>query len=252
VSEVQVLAMGTMEPEGRGGLGGDIRALIESGVSALPVVTGIVVGRSRDGTGLGAVPVAEIRGQLERLQGAAIGAFKTGLLPIADAVAAAADELQRRDRKVPAVVDPVLALADAGFRAAEATIDAYREELIPLATVLTLGEEDAGLLLGGAARGMDAVRDLLALGASWVVLRGVASDGSEAEDLVSNGSQWFALRWRAGPDGAASCGFGAALAARLALGVAVPEAAGWARDYAVGHRPAAPSVGGDPWGEGLE
>jgi hydroxymethylpyrimidine/phosphomethylpyrimidine kinase len=250
VSDVQVLAVGTLEPEGRAGLGADIRTLTECGATALMVVTGIVVGRSRDGTGLGAVPGAEVRGQVGRLKDASIGAVKTGLLPIADAVSAVADELLRRRETVPAVIDPVLLLADVGFRASDATIDAYREELIPLARVLAVGEDEAELLLGTTAKGADAVKDLLALGPGWVVLRGRPSGGSETEDLVSDGGHWYALRWRMSEgDGASLCGFGAALATRLALGATVPEAAGWARDYSVGHRPM-PAGGGDDWGGG--
>src|SRR5207302_739263 len=133
------------------------------------------------------------------------------------------------------VVHPVLSVSAGGYRASMEAISAYREALIPLAFALTPNLREAEALVGPRDNRQATVLALLELGPMWVVLKGGHGEGEECEDIISDGSQWFSLRsrrLRAKAHGT-GCVHAAHLAAALALGQPMPDAASAARQKVV-------------------
>jgi hydroxymethylpyrimidine/phosphomethylpyrimidine kinase len=121
---------------------------------------------------------------------------------------------------------------------ADEALRAVRERLVPLALVVTPNLPEAEVLVGHAIADDRAVRaaaaEIVAMGATWVVMKGGHRPGPEVIDVLHDGREFWEFR---APRVATSsthgtgCTLASAIAARLALGDAVPEAVGAAREY---------------------
>ena len=136
---------------------------------------------------------------------------------------------------MPVVVDVVTSGGETGYPASQATIDAIRFDLLPLAKVVTASLPEAEDLAGRAMAPADAVRALLDMGPGWALIKGASTSSQEWEDLLSDGEKWYALRTARVGISAADAGatFAAALAGGIALGMDVPQAAAAARRHVV-------------------
>jgi hydroxymethylpyrimidine kinase/phosphomethylpyrimidine kinase/thiamine-phosphate diphosphorylase len=226
---------------GGAGLAADQRAADALGVHCCTVVAGITAQSTTQVTHIEATPPAVMQAQLDTLAAdMPPAAIKTGLLGSADNVrvlAAFIDRL-RQQQPLALVVDPVLrastgaALADAELRAA------YRELLLPRATVITPNQAEALALLeeleGGGPPGIPAqARALRALGCEAVVITGGDAALLERHEGLSldwldtpQASGWLNLPREQTPHNhGTGCTFASALAAALALGWVVADAA---------------------------
>lgn len=234
-----LLVLAGHDPTGGAGLDADRRAASVVGVDAECVVTAETEQDGRRVQAVRARPAwpEEARAWLRR----GPAAIKTGLLPGAQSVRFAA-ELASARGAVPMVVDPVLAASGGEVFLDEEGIETLRSELISKAVVLTPNLPEAARLVGADAdslasfeRRLDAARALLELGADAVLLKG----GHGAEDPVRDLS-WernAEPRWLeharvpgAGIHGS-GCRFASLLAAGLALGEPLAEAAGRAGEW---------------------
>lgn len=148
---------------GGAGLSADARAAEAFDVHLCPVVAAITAQNSRAVT-----QVAPIAPDLLDAQLAALAddlppaAIKTGLLGSAANIAVLArwvDRLRARDPRVALVVDPVLGASSGAAFADEVVLRAYRELLLPRATLVTPNEREARRLMAGI-RGGDAPQPL--------------------------------------------------------------------------------------------
>ena len=223
---------------GGAGLAADQRAADALGVHACTVVAAITAQSSTEVTHIKATPPVVLQAQLDTLAAdMPPRVIKTGLLGSADNVrvlAAFVDRL-RAQQPLALVVDPVLrastgaALADADLRAA------YRDLLLPRATVITPNQAEALALLGESApTDIPAqARALRALGADAVVITGGDAARTEHHDRLSldwidtpQATGWLSLpRERTPHNHGTGCTFASALAAALALGWVVADAA---------------------------
>ena len=222
---------------GGAGLAADQRAADAFGVHLCPVVCAVTAQNSRAVTRVEPLPVELIEAQFEALAtDLPPRAIKTGLLGGAAQVRAVARWVDRLCRAAPValVVDPVLASSTGAAFADAATVAAYRDELLPRATVVTPNLDEARVLLGSAdARPTDVpelARALQALGADSVCITG--GDSPDVDGRV--------LDWLAGPhaDGwlaspritaphrhGTGCTFASSLASALAHGFVAADAA---------------------------
>lgn len=223
---------------GGAGLAADQRAADALGVHCCTVVAGITAQSTTEVTHIEATPPAVLQAQLDTLAAdMPPRVIKTGLLGSAANVrvlAAFIDRL-RQQQPLALVVDPVLrastgaALADAELRAA------YRDLLLPRASVITPNQAEAVALLGdNAPDGIPAqARALRALGCAAVVITGGDAALIERHDSLSldwletpQASGWLSLpRERTPHNHGTGCTFASALASALALGWVVVDAA---------------------------
>jgi len=229
---------------GGAGLGADQRAADAFGVHLCPVVAAVTAQHSRAVTQVEPVPEALLEAQLAALaEDMPPRAVKTGLLGSAGHVRAVARWIDRLRAAAPValVVDPVLAATSGRAFADADTLAAYRDELLPRASVVTPNRREAALLLGAGApeaAGHESApawaRALRRQGARAVAVTG--GDGADVEGRVLD---WIdtpqAAGWLAGPRidtphrHGTGCTFASGLAAALALGFVSADAAVLAR-----------------------
>ena len=179
------------------------------------------------------------------------------MLATADIVTAVAEAIERL-RLPLVVVDPVM-VAKSGDRLLDADAEtAYRQRLLPLATVVTPNLPETEALIGRPVRTLaemrEAARALHAMGPRAVVVKGGHLEG-DAVDVFFDGDRLEELpapRIATANTHGTGCTYSAAIAARLALGD--PAARGRARRQGLPHgsdppvvfRRPRPRAGGPP------
>lgn len=227
-------------PTGGAGVDADREALERQGVEAVCVVSAWT---EQDGTRVRALrprPPEDWLGEARRAAREPIQALKSGLLPAAAAVRALAclvDELRRAAPELPVVVDPVLAATGGEPFLDEPGLAALRAELLPRRVILTPNLPEAARLTGlplarlqsDRSLRLEAAQALLALGARAVLLKGGHAADDPAQDLCLERDA--PPLWLPHPrlPGArlhgSGCRYASTVAAALALGRGLPEAA---------------------------
>ncbi len=226
---------------GGAGLSADARAAAAFDVHLCPVVAAVTAQNSRAVTQVAPVAPELLDAQLAALADDMLpAAIKTGLLGSADNVAVLARWVDRLRQRGPValVVDPVLGASSGAAFADEAVLRAYRELLLPRATVLTPNAGEAGRLLGHAAAepATDPAADLPALarklrsaGVQAVAITGgdsMQADGWSLDWIdTEHASGWLALPRVATPHNhGTGCTFASSTAAALARGFVAADA----------------------------
>lgn len=154
----KVFLIAGSEPLGSAGVQADIKAITRCGGWAAAALTCIVDEDVRRIKGIHHLPEHLIVSQAESFL-STVGAdcIKTGLLPTDGIIRAVADVL-RRYRRQPILVDPVIVNFEGKQLVSDDAIRAYKDELFPLATLITPNIREAEFLLGHPLR--DAEADL--------------------------------------------------------------------------------------------
>ncbi len=222
---------------GGAGIQADLKTFSALAVYGASVLTAVTAQNTRAVTAVAGLSPAMVRAQIETVfDDLAVRAVKLGMLGDPAVIRAVAEGLRGRD--LPLVLDPVM-VAKSGDRllAAEA-IATLKDELLPLATVLTPNlPEAADLLAQPPAQGLPARRAqgaaLLALGPEWVLMKGGHDEGATCTDLLL-GPQEMTLsapRIDTRNTHGTGCTLSAAIAAGLAQGLGVPDAVTRAHAY---------------------
>jgi hydroxymethylpyrimidine/phosphomethylpyrimidine kinase len=212
-------------------------------------VTAITAQNAAGVAAIAPLPADKVTAQIEAAAAdGAIGATKIGILataPIVEAVAAAIEELE-----LPLVVlDPVLA-SSSGTRLIDADgVQALLTGLLPLTFVITPNIPEAEALSGHRIESMDDVREsarrLRDMGAENVIVTGghsaeregisrASAEGADVVDVLFDGKAFHEMRVTRVPGaavGGTGCRFASAVAALLALGHALPDAAARAQRH---------------------
>ncbi|HWH74045.1 MAG TPA: bifunctional hydroxymethylpyrimidine kinase/phosphomethylpyrimidine kinase [Methylibium sp.] len=220
---------------GGAGLAADQRAADALGVHLCPVVAAVTAQHSRAVTRVDPVSAELLEAQLEALaEDLPPRVVKTGLLGSAEHVRAVARWIDRLREAGPValVVDPVLAASSGRGFADDATLTAYRDALLPRATLVTPNRREAERLAGRTPGADDApalARALRGLGAQAVAVTG--GDSADHDALVLD---WIATPqaegWLAAPRVATphhhgtGCTYASSAAAALALGFVAADA----------------------------
>lgn len=135
------------EPLGSAGMQADIKAITACGGYAACALTGIVDEDTRKVKSVTPLPAELVVSQAESFLGD-VGAqcIKTGVLPTAEIIDGVA-ELLKRYPKVKKVIDPVIVDSNGVQLVSNESIDAYKEKLFPIATLITPNFREAEVLL---------------------------------------------------------------------------------------------------------
>lgn len=219
-----------LDSGGGAGLSADQRAADAAGVHLCPVAAALTAQNSVAVEAVFAVPAQQLDAQLAALAAdLPPAAIKTGLLGGVEqlrVVVRWVDWLRERS-PVALVVDPVLRASTGASFADDALLRAYRDELLPRASVVTPNQREAARLVGEGKAPAQA-RALQALGARAACVTGGDADGPLALDWLAteHASGWLALpRRSAGNNHGTGCSFATALAAALARGFVAADAA---------------------------
>lgn len=221
---------------GGAGIQADLKTFAALGVHGTSAITAITAQNTTGVTDILELPVDLVRKQIAAVA-ADIGvqATKTGMLSSAAIVGVVADAVREYGLRL-LVVDPVM-VAKGGARLLRGdAIEALRDQLIPLAAVVTPNLPEAEVLLGRHIASLDerkqAARDLVAMGASAAVVKGGHAD--DAIDVYFDGSRMIELRSEridtVNTHGS-GCVFSAAIAAWMARGADPLQAASEAKTF---------------------
>ncbi|MDE2593377.1 MAG: bifunctional hydroxymethylpyrimidine kinase/phosphomethylpyrimidine kinase [Burkholderiales bacterium] len=202
-----------LDTAGGAGLSADQRAADALGVHLCPVAAALTAQHSQGVVAISPVDSAFLQAQLQALaQDLPPRAIKTGLLGSVQAIEQVAHWVDHWRTRTPAgtdphrqlalIVDPVLGASSGGAAFSnDAIVQAYRQWLLPRATVLTPNRAEARRLLGlrashdGATDDLpQTARDLQALGPRSVVITG--GDGPSLQDASSTP---YCLDWMLTP-----------------------------------------------------
>ena len=239
------LTIAGSDPSGGAGIQADLKTFAALGVYGASAITALTAQNTIGVAGIVAVSADFVTTQIETIAGdIAINATKIGMLAtaaIVEAVAAAVEDLD-----LPlVVVDPVM-VSSTGERLLEQdAVQALRSELLPLARVVTPNVPEAEALSGRRIQSMadarDAAKRIQDMGPRAVIITGghsrIPNPDSRITDLLLDDHEWheFAVeRVEAPPLHGTGCTYASAVAAGLALGRDLAEAARAAQQYVAG------------------
>jgi hydroxymethylpyrimidine/phosphomethylpyrimidine kinase len=247
----RALTIAGSDSGGGAGIQADLKTFAAHGVYGTSAITALTAQNTRGVAGVHVVPAEFVTLQIETVA-SDIGcdAVKTGMLAtsaIVEAVSAAIEALDLPNL----VVDPVM-IAKGGDRLLDAdATHALRVTLLRLARVVTPNIPEAEVLSDIQIRSVEdmraAGRRILAHGCEAVIVKGGHLDGDEATDVLieHRGETLLSGARLATPHThGTGCTFSAALAARLALGDTLDQAARRAKDYVVAAMKHGIAVGG--------
>jgi hydroxymethylpyrimidine/phosphomethylpyrimidine kinase len=228
------------------GIQADLKTFAAFGVYGISAITAVTAQNTLGVTAIVALSADDVTTQIEAVAGDVIlHATKVGMLAtaaIVEAVSAAIDEVE-----LPSVVvDPVLVSSSGERLLDQDGLQALVRLLLPRARVVTPNIPEAEVLSGIRIATIDdrrrAAERIHELGASAVLITGghAPDGGSDVVDLLFDGSRFVELSTpRVAGDGGhgvhgTGCTLASAVAARLALGDDVEEAARRAQEYVAG------------------
>jgi hydroxymethylpyrimidine/phosphomethylpyrimidine kinase len=228
-----VLTIAGSDSGGGAGIQADLKTIAALGLHGTSVITCVTAQNPRRVIAIQETSPALVRAQLEAVfEAFPPQAIKTGMLYSITTIKEVARFLGQLNRQVPLIVDPVL-VSTSGRRLLEANaLRAMREELFPLATLITPNIPEAEVLGNLRIRKQkDAVLAARALykefGCAVLVKGGHLQGTSKSTDIFYDGTKdrlLTALRIRGVKTHGTGCTYSAAIAGYVALGMSLPIA----------------------------
>jgi hydroxymethylpyrimidine/phosphomethylpyrimidine kinase len=237
---LRVLSIAGSDSGGGAGIQADMRTMALLGVHACVAVTAVTVQNTLGVKSFHQVPDDVVAGQIEAVvTDIGIQAAKTGMLASPSIIQTVAATWRRLGLTVPLVVDPVSASMHGDPLLAPAALDSLRDQLFPLATLVTPNLDEVRLLVGidvvDAESQHAAAKALHALGPGWVLVKGGHLRSSDRScDLLYDGASCYefdAPRLPTGNDHGGGDTLAAAVACALAHEFSVPDAVGFGKRW---------------------
>ena len=245
----RVLIIAGSDSGGGAGIQADIKTVTALGGYAATAVTAVTVQNTKGVSAIHDVPIDIVAGQIEAvLSDLGADCIKIGMLHTPEIIQAVVDVLSKAEG-IPIVVDPVMVAKGGASLLANDSLTILREQLLPLATVLTPNIPEAKDLTGidPEENPEGALSSLADLGAKFVLLKGGHLFGNnlidrlriETGEVLSYESQRI--------DTVHTHGTGCTLASAIATGLAqhrsLEEAVTRARAYVLEAIRTAPGFG---------
>lgn len=224
---------------GGAGIQADLKTFAAFGTFGMSAITAITAQNTVQVKAAYELPLDLIRQQIEAVvTDIGVDAVKTGMLSSSKVVELVAGAV--RQYELPnLVVDPVMIAKSGDPLLAPEARKTIKEQLIPLATVITPNLHEAQSLVGYDIRSLEemetAARDLHRLGCEWVVVKGGHLESSgESVDVIFDGRHMYreqAEYIRTKNTHGTGCTFASAIAAGLAKGHPPLEAIRMAKQF---------------------
>lgn len=196
-----VMTLAGHDPTGGAGIQADIEAIASQGCHPVSVITCLTVQDTRNVQRIEPVADYLIEQQAETvLADMPVAAFKIGLLGSV-AVVEAVHRILLQAPDVPVILDPILAAGGGKNLSSDSLIEAIREYLLPLTTLLTPNvPEAANLAMSGASQDEQAL-SLLDQGCTYVLLTGTHAETERVENaLYGEGKRLRTWAWERLPE----------------------------------------------------
>jgi hydroxymethylpyrimidine/phosphomethylpyrimidine kinase len=245
VSIPNILTIAGIDPSGGAGVLADIKAMSALGAYGTGVVAALTAQNTQAVTAVFPVPADFVARQIDTLfADVRIDAVKIGMLGEQSVIRIVAERLSHW-KPVHLVLDPVMVAKSGDHLLERSAIHELRDNLLPMATMLTPNLPEAGVLLGSSQadnvkemrRAAEKLRRLLSdSGERWIFLKGGHLPGNDTIDVLYNGDRLIELpgrRINTPNTHGTGCTLSAALAALLPQVNDVPQAAHRAKEYLV-------------------
>lgn len=235
MTRVAVLSIAGSDSSGGAGAQGDLRTIAAEGLHGLSVITAVTA-QSVDGVrGWWPVSHEAVDAQLRAALDLGPAAVKVGMLGAASAARAVCSGLAAYQG--PIVVDPVSRSTSGATLLDEEAFALLRDELLPMATVVTpnLSEAEAltGIAVTDPATQRAAAERVVELGARAALVKGGHLAGPPV-DVLYDGTAWHELAGARVPTEhthGTGCALASAIACRLATGADLTSAVIAAKDW---------------------
>ncbi len=229
---MRALTIAGSDSGGGAGIQADLKTFHAFGVFGMSAITAIT---AQNTIGVQAVHELPIEIIIEQIKSIAtdigVDAVKTGMLATPEIVNAVADQIKTFQLK-NLVVDPVMIAKSGDSLLSESARKAVKDNLLPLATVMTPNLYEAEVLLDRKIKTLSDMKEaavqLAETGCPWVVIKGGhLEDNQDAIDIVYDGSSYHLLespRFETKNTHGTGCTFSSAIAASLAKGRSPIEA----------------------------
>jgi hydroxymethylpyrimidine/phosphomethylpyrimidine kinase len=215
---------------GGAGIQADLKAFAAAGCFGTSAIVALTAQNTTGVRAVHEVPPAFVRSQLEAVLGdIGVDAAKTGMLFSRPMIETVADVLA--EQPLPLVVDPVMVASSGSRLLEEDAVETLVARLFPLAAVVTPNLAEAVALVGPGPKPQLAER-LVGLGAPAVIVTG---GHGEPVDHLFDGERHVEIpveRVESGATHGAGCTHSATLAALLARGFSLEDAARGAAETA--------------------
>lgn len=237
----RALTIAGSDPSGGAGIQADLKTFSACGCFGTSAIVAVVDENTVGVTGVHPIPVAFVTGQIRSvLDDIGADAIKIGMLHSSELIRAVRDTLAAYPiRNI--VLDPVMVATSGDALLQAEAVATLRDELIPAARIITPNIPEAELLLGHKIGGQDelpdAARELSRNGGGVsVFLKAGHLDNAELVDIFYNAETdgILPLRSRRLPTRnthGTGCTLSSALAAYLAQGCTLNDAAAKAKEY---------------------
>ena len=222
----RALTIASSDSGGGAGIQADLKAFARCGAHGMSAIVALTAQNTVGVTAIHELPPEFVQAQIEAvLTDIGADAAKTGMLFSATLINAVADALAHADLKL--VVDPVMVASSGARLLREDAVGTLIARLFPLAAVVTPNLPEAQALTGLATQDRAVLAErLVKLGARAALVTG--GHGTDPVDHLYDGSRHLAIgvsRHDIAATHGAGCTHSAALAAFLAAGLPLDEAA---------------------------
>ena len=239
------LTIAGMDPSGGAGILADIKAMSALGAYGCAVVAALTAQNTQAVTDISPINPSFVRAQIDTLfADVDIHAVKLGMLGQTGIIEVVADRLGHF-KPAHLVLDPVMVSKSGDLLLEQKAIGALREQLLPLATLITPNLPEAGVLL--EMRAVETVREMRRVaerlrnlmtpgGHRWVLVKGGHLPGNDTIDVLHDGDKMIELPGHRIPTRnthGTGCTLSAAITALLPQLQDVPEVTKRAKDYLV-------------------
>ena len=234
----QVLTIAGSDSGGGAGIQADIKAMSANGVFAMSVITAVTAQNTEEVTDVFELPPAVVASQLDAIfDDFDVAAVKTGMLSSASIIDVVV-KLVTPQNVTNLVVDPVM-ISKSGYALLKPdAIETVKTKLFPLALVVTPNVHEAqqlsGIAITSLADARRAAKIIHSFGCKHVLIKGGHLLNERATDLLYDGRFFNVLKGEfieTPHTHGTGCTFASALAAHLARGRSVLDAAQSAKSY---------------------
>ncbi len=239
----RVLTIAGSDSGGGAGIQADLKTFSANGCYGMSVITALTAQNTVGVTGIHPVPVDFVRAQIEAvLSDIGADAVKIGMLFSPELIKCVAAELDRFQVK-KIVLDPVMVATSGDKLLQDDAVQALKDHLIPLASIITPNLPEAEVLAGHAITSPDAVAlaasELTGLGCPDILIKGGHLEDGDSDDLLYLGREKRKVflpadRIDTTNTHGTGCTLSSAIAANMARGKGVEEAVRLAKEYITG------------------
>lgn len=231
-----VLTIAGSDSGGGAGIQADLKTFAAFGTYGLSVITAVTAQNTTGVIGVEVLPPSMIEKQLDAVfEDIRIDAVKIGMVANQESIHVIANKLRQYQPKI-VILDPVMVSTTGSRLLEQSAVEALKDELFPLATLITPNRFEAQILLNTQCNSLDeyiqAAKKLKGFTAGEVLIKGGhAMQEEKAIDVFSTGDVFETERVQTKHDHGTGCSLSSAIAALMAKGWSLVKAIQEAKEF---------------------